>query len=382
MTILFDNIRLYTAGAFFPKQKVLIEKGKIASVGSKVLKNVDNVIDGDGKYLMPALIDAHTHLGLFDGYYSKAKCNYDMSEIQDPITPHLRPLDGIKMRHKSIQDARRAGVAVCMVCPGAITPIAGQCSILKTNANSADVGLIVEQAGIKFCFGEEVKNTLSSNKKFPSTRMGIAAIVRETLLKAQDYLETKNSKKGIKERNPKFEALIPLLEGQIPMRATAYRAEDILTAIRIAEEFNLKIVLEHATEAHLIADILAKKNIPVVLSPALVPEIRYELSEKSFESVKILMDAGVTVALSCDFPGLPMESLRIVAAMAVQYGLDEKRAISSVTENPAKILGINERCGQVKKGYDADLVLFSGHPLDIRSKLELLVIDGEVFKFE
>lgn len=379
MSILFDSVRLFTAGAFFPGQKVLLEKGKVAAVGSKVLKTADVNIDGKGKFLMPALIDAHTHLGLFET--GQLTPGSDMAEMFQPITPHLRPLDGIKMRDQALDDARRAGVAVCMVCPAPTNPIAGQCSILKTNGNSADVGLIVEQAGILVCFGEEPKHTYHRQKKAPSTRMGIAALIRETLMKAQDYAEAKASKKGIRDRNIQFEALIPMLEGRVPMRAHAHRLEDIMSAVRIAEEFKLKLILEHATEAHLVAPMLAQKGIPVVLGPALVPHLRFELRAKTFESAVILMNAGVEVALTCDFPGLPIESLRIVAAMACQYGLDEKRAVNAITENPAKILGIHNRCGQIKKGYDADLALFSGHPLDMRSKLEMIVVDGELFQF-
>ncbi len=174
---------------------------------------------------------------------------------------------------------------------------------------------------------------------------------------------------------------MPLMEGRIPMRAHAHRLDDIMTAIRIAEEFKLKIILEHATEAHKVAKLLAEKKIPVILGPVLVPALKFELRERVFESACILFDAGVEVALTCDYPGLPIESLRIAAAMAVQYGLDEKRAIMSITENPAKILGIDNRVGQIKKGYDGDVAVFNGHPLDIRSRLEYLVIDGEIFQY-
>lgn len=366
-------------GAFFPAQKVLVEKGKIAVIASKVLKNVDVVIDAESKYLIPGLIDAHTHLGLVDHGYGIS--GSDLTESFSAITPQLRPLDGIKMRHQSLDDARKAGVTTCMVCPGTMGVIAGQCSILKTNGNSADVGLIFEQAGIAMNFGEEPKHNFRNQKKAPSTRMGAIALIRETLMKAQDYRELKHSKKGIKDRIVEYESLCPLLEGQVPLRANAHRIDDIMSAIRIAEEFNLRLIIEHGTEAHLAAPILAKKAVPVVLGPTLIPEIRTELREQTFESAAILMDAGVKVALTTDYPGLPIETLRIAAAMAVQYGLDEKRALQSITETAAEILGISHRAGIIKKGYDADLALFSGHPLDIRSKLEYLVIDGEIFRF-
>lgn len=380
MAILFDNVRIYMGGAFFPGQKVLIEKGKIAAVGSRILKNVELTIDGQKKYLIPGLIDAHTHLALPDTV-TGLDCDTDYNERYEAITPQIRPLDGIKMRDCILDDARRAGVTLCVVAPGTSNPIAGQCSILKTYGNSADVGLIVEQAGILFSFGEDPKNNFLQQKQFPSTRMGTAALIRETLMKAQDYLDQRESKKGVRDREIQMETLIPLLEGKVPMRAHAHRVEDIMTAIRIAEEFKLKLVLDHAIEGYQIADIIAKKKIPVVLGPILVPKLKFEFREKVFESARILMDAGVEVALSCDYPGMPIESLRVAAAMAVQFGLDEKRAMNSLTEVPAKILGLENRMGQIKKGFDADVALFSGHPLDIRSRLECLVIDGEIFQF-
>jgi imidazolonepropionase-like amidohydrolase len=378
MSIIFNNVRIFMGGSFFPGQKVLVEKGKIASVSSRILKNVEKVIDCDQKYLVSGLVDAHTHLGLFE---SSVPGN-EMSETIPELTPHLRPLDGIKMRDKGLEDARRAGVSTCMVCPASELPIAGICSILKTNGNSADVGLIVEQAGVLMTFGERPKVNARSAKKEHSTRMGMTALIRETLMKAQDYLAAKISKKITKDREIDMEALLPLIKGEVPMRACAHRAEDIMAAIRIAEEFELKLVIEYGTEAHLIADKLAERKIPVVLGPSLMPRFRHEMNEKSFDSARILMDAGVDVALTCDYPGLPIETLRVAAAMAIQYGLDEKRALKAITEVPAKILGVDARIGKIKKGYDGDLALFGGHPLDIRSKLEALVVDGDLFVFD
>ena len=377
MSIIFNNVRIIKDGMFFPSQKVLVENGEITMVGSNIHKNVDKVIECNQKYLIPGLIDAHSHLGLAES------CSQldDTSEFYSDFTPQLRPLDGIKMRDKALEDARRSGITTTLVCPASDLPIAGICSILKTNGNSADVGLIVEQAGILMSFGELPKQSSQSNHLSSSTRMGISATIREELMKAQDYALAKQNKKNSKDRDIKLEALLPLIKGEVPMRACAHRAEDIMAAIRIAEEFNLKLVIEYGTEAYMIADILAAKNIPVVLGPALIPRLRYELNEKTFESAKILMNAGVKVALTCDSPGLPVETLRVVAAMAVQYGLDERRALSAITVYPAEILGIDERIGKIKKGYDGDLALFSGHPLDIRSKMEALVIDGDLFVY-
>ena len=377
MSIIFNNVRISMSGKFFPGQKVLVEKGKINMVGSSIHKNVEKSIECNQKYLVPGLIDAHSHLGLFE---SCSPMN-DIAESWAEITPHLRPLDGIKMRDRAMEDARRAGITTCMVCPASELPIAGICSILKTNGNSADVGLIVEQAGVLMSFGELPKANARMTEKPHSTRMGMTAVIRETLMKAQDYYAAKQSKKVVKDREIDMEALIPLIRGEVPMRACAHRAEDIMAAIRIAEEFKLKLVIEHGTEAHLLTSVLAEKKIPVVLGPTLLPRFREELNEKTFESAIILMDAGVDVALTCDYPGLPIETLRVAAAMAMQYGLDERRALAAITEIPAKILGVDERIGKIKKGYDGDLALFSGHPLDIRSKLEALVVDGDLFIF-
>ncbi len=377
MSIIFNNVRIVKDGMFFPSQKVLVENGEITMVGSSIHKNADQVIECNQKYLIPGLIDAHSHIGLADSNYPTD----DSSEEYCDFTPQLRPLDGIKMRDKALDDARRAGITTCLVCPASDLPIAGICSILKTNGNSADVGLIVEQAGVLASFGEIPKQNGRMNHTSTATRMGIAASIREMLMKAQDYAAAKKSKKSSIDRNIEMEALIPLIEGEVPLRACAHRVEDILAAIRIAEEFQLSIIIEYGTEAHIIADILSEKNIPVVLGPTLIPRLRYELNEKTFESAKILMDAGVKVALTCDYPGLPVETLRVAAAMAVQYGLDERRALASITSIPAEILGLKDRIGKISKGYDGDLALFSGHPLDIRSRMEALVVNGDLFVY-
>lgn len=377
MSIIFNNVRIVKDGMFFPSQKVLIENGEITMVGSSIHKNADQVIECNQKYLVPGLIDAHSHIGLADSNYPTD----DSSEEYCDFTPQLRPLDGIKMRDKALDDARRAGITTCLVCPASDLPIAGICSILKTNGNSADVGLIVEQAGVLASFGELPKQNGRMNHTSTATRMGIAASIREMLMKAQDYAAAKKSKKSSIDRNIEMEALIPLIEGEVPLRACAHRAEDILAAIRIAEEFQLQLVIEYGTEAHIISDILSEKNIPVVLGPTLIPRLRYELNEKTFESAKILMDAGVKVALTCDYPGLPVETLRVAAAMAVQYGLDERRALASITSIPAEILGLKDRIGKISKGFDGDLALFSGHPLDIRSRMEALVVNGDLFVY-
>ena len=223
--------------------------------------------------------------------------------------------------------------------------------------------------------GENPKRVYGEQKKFPSTRMGTAAVIREWLMKAQDYLKRKKTKE-FKEREIRLEALIPLIEGKIQARAHAHQADDIITAYRIAQEFNLDLVFDHCTEGHLIAKELGKWKARAVVGPTLSSRSKAELKNKTFDTVGILMDEGCVVALTTDHPVMPIESLSVAAAMCVRHGLDEERAIKAITENPAIILGLDKRLGKLEVGYDADVVVWDGHPLDTRSKTEAVFVDG------
>jgi imidazolonepropionase-like amidohydrolase len=279
------------------------------------------------------------------------------------------------MRDRGFKDAISGGITTCMITPGSANPIGGQCCIVKMVGNVAEDAVIRESCGMKFAFGENPKNCYGEQKKFPSTRMGTAAVIREWLMKAQDYQKRRKSK-DFKERDIKLEALLPLIEGKIQARAHAHQADDIITAYRIAQEFNLDMVFEHCTEGHLIAKELGRWKAKAVVGPTFSTRTKPELKHKTFETVGILMDEGCTVAITTDHPVVPIEGLNVTASMCVKHGLAEEKAIKAISENPAIILGLDKRLGKLEVGFDADVVVWNGHPLDSRSNTDTVFIDG------
>ncbi|KAF1080245.1 MAG: hypothetical protein GQF41_3413 [Candidatus Rifleibacterium amylolyticum] len=386
-TILEKGIIFYQ-GKFQELDKLVIEKGKITEVvlasakakkgkpapaPKKKSETSANVINCSDRYILPGFIDAHTHISLEEegvGYYDA-----DYNESFGLATPQVRAFDALKMRDKAFNDALHGGVTTAMITPGSANPIGGQCCIVKMVGNVAEAAVVKESSGMKFAFGENPKRVYGEQKKFPSTRMGTAAVIREWLMKAQDYLKRKKTKE-FKEREIKLEAMLPLIEGKIQARAHAHMADDIITAYRIAQEFNLDMVFDHCTEGHLIAKELGKWKARAVVGPTFSSRCKPELRNKTFETVEILMDEGCVVALTTDHPVIPIEGLSVAAAMCVRHGLDEERAIKAITENPAIILGLDKRLGKLEVGYDADVVVWDGHPLDVRSKTEAVFVDG------
>ncbi len=386
-TILEKGIVFYQ-GKFQELEKLVIEKGKITEVvlastkakkgkplpaPKKKAETSANVINCSDRYILPGFIDAHTHISLEEegvGWYDA-----DYNESFGLATPQVRAFDALKMRDRAFNDALHGGVTTAMITPGSANPIGGQCCIVKMVSNVAEAVVVKESSGMKFAFGENPKRVYGEQKKFPSTRMGTAAVIREWLMKAQDYLKRKKTKE-FKEREIKLEAMLPLIEGKIQARAHAHMADDIITAYRIAQEFNLDMVFDHCTEGHLIAKELGKWKARAVVGPTFSSRCKPELRNKTFETVEILMDEGCVVALTTDHPVIPIEGLSVAAAMCVRHGLDEERAIKAITENPAIILGLDKRLGKLEVGYDADVVIWDGHPLDVRSKTEAVFVDG------
>ncbi|USS40056.1 amidohydrolase [Thermococcus aggregans] len=362
---------------------ILIKNGKIEKVGGKDLEIPEDyeVIDVSGKIITPGLVDAHAHIGLFEeGLRWEGN---DGNEMTDPITPHLRVIDGIKPDDPAFEMAREFGITTVGILPGSANPIGGMGAAIKTYGRTVEDMLVKFPMGMKMAFGENPKNVYGvTQKKMPQTRMANAALIREWLYKTKTYIEKKEKAKEDPDKAPEFdirlEALEAVLKGEIPIRAHAHRASDILTAIRIAEEFGVKIVIEHGTEAYKIADIIAKKGIPVVHGPLLLPRHKPELRNLTIESPVILAKAGVEFALSTDALGQVIFELPIMAAIAVRKGLAPDVALKSMTIVPAKILGIEDRVGSIEEGKDADLVVFSGDPLDIRNKAEMVLINGEI----
>lgn len=385
MRTILENGSLFCQGTFHDLTRLVIEKDKIAEVtiaGGKVKKpkaggkgkgEEEVVINCEGKVILPGFIDAHTHVTLEEE--GVGWMDADLNESFGLATPQVRAMDALKMRDQGLRDALRGGVTTCMVTPGSANPIGGQACIIKMRGQTAEEAVVRENAGMKFAFGENPKRVYGEQKQMPSTRMGTAAVVREWLMKAQDYSKKKKAK-DFKERDIKLEAMLPLLEGKVPVRAHAHLADDIITAYRIGQEFDLEVIIEHCTEGHLIAKELGRWKAKAVVGPTMASRSKSELRNLSYDTVKILLDEGCIVAVTTDHPVIPVYALGVCAGMCVRHGLEEDRAIKTVTEYPAAILGLDKRLGKLEVGYDADVVIWSGHPFDTRSCVEHVFIDG------
>ena len=386
MKTILEKGTVFYQGKFQELNQLVIEKGKISEItivstkktkkakaATKKKSDKAKTINCEGKLIFPGFIDAHTHLGLDEE--GAGHSDSDSNEGFGLITPHVRAFDAIKMKDQAFKDALKSGITTVMITPGSANPIGGQCCIMKVVGNIVDDAVIKEVSGMKFAFGENPKRVYGAQKKLPATRMGTAAVIRETLMKAQDYAKQKKSK-DFKERNLKMESLLPLLEGKIQARAHAHLADDIITAYRIAQEFNLDLVLEHCTEGHLIAKELGRWKAKAVVGPTFSSRGKKELQNKTFETAGVLHDEGCLVAITTDHPVVPIEGLPVTAGMCVKYGMEEAEAIKAITENPAAILGLDKRLGKLETGFDADLSIWDGHPFDTRSKAEAVFING------
>jgi imidazolonepropionase-like amidohydrolase len=380
--IILENALLYTMKKPPFVGSILIDRGKIKRVSPKKIRDeADERIDLSGFVVTPGFIDAHTHQGLFQGDIGWA--GMDLNEKTDPVTPHLRAIDAINPNDPSLVEAPEGGVTTINTGPGSANVIGGQYCIIKTHGTVVDEMVIKNPSCLKIAFGENPKSVYGKKSKEPQTRMAIAAVLRENLFNAREYLnksiKSTQSKKGGKKKpdfNLKFEILSGALTRKLPVHAHCHRADDIITAIRIADEFNLKLVLIHATEGHKISDFIARKNIPAVIGPSFAGREKVELREITFKTPGILSHAGVTVCLQSDtYP--PLRYFQSILCMAIKEGMDRDDALKAVTVNPANILGIDKRVGSIERGKDADLVVWSNEPTDFYSKVLMTFINGD-----
>jgi len=342
------------------------------------------VIDAGGNFVLPGFIDAHCHVGMFeDGVGFEGD---DGNEITDPVTPHLRAIDAIYHADRSFVEARESGITTVVTGPGSANVIGGQFAALKTYGRSVEEMLIREPVAMKVAFGENPKTAYHEKRQSPMTRMATAAILRESLMKAKEYKQMlddyhRDSEEHDKpDYDMKLEALIKVLNGEIPVKAHAHRADDILTALRIAKEFNLRITIEHCTEGHLITDILREEKVPVITGPFLTDRSKIELKNQSVKNPGILSKAGIKLAIMTDHPCTPIQYLPLCAAVAVKEGMDEEEALKAITINAAEITGIGDRVGSLEAGKDADIIILDGPPLELKTRVLYTIINGQAVK--
>lgn len=360
---------------------LLIEDGKIKEISEKAIElEGADIIDAGGNFVFPGFIDAHCHLGMWED--SIGFEGADGNEMTNPITPELRAIDAINPQDRTFEDARNGGVTSCASGPGSANIIGGQFAAIKTYGNNIDEMTIKAPIAMKCAFGENPKRIYSEQKKMPYTRMAIASEMRATIAKAFEYKAKLEAAKEDPSKKPAFDfkmmALQAVVNREIPLKAHAHRADDILTSIRIAKEFELKLTLEHCTEGHLIVDILKEEGYSVVVGPSFGHRTKFELQNTSFETAGILANAGIEVAIMTDSPVIPLQHLPLCAAYAVKAGMKEEDALKSITITPAKILGLDDIIGSIKEGKDADIVIWDKHPLDLMANVLYTIINGEV----
>lgn len=375
------NAKIYTiSNKIYEKGTILFAHGKILAVGENVdIPSDAEIIDLQGKTLLPGYIDAHTHLGILEEIYQIE--GDDLNEMTEPVTPELRALDAINPYDLAFRDALEGGVTTVMTGPGSANVISGTSLVMKTAGEDFQQMVLIPQAGLKIAFGENPKRIYTEQKKMPTTRMGIAALLRQAFVDGQDYLSKKE--KSLKteelfERDLGLENIGLVLRREIPLRAHAHRADDMITALRIADEFQLDIVLDHGTEAHKLIPEIKKQNIPVVVGPALTSRAKVELAGITWNTPALLSEAGILMALTTDHSVIPIQYISLCAALAVKHGLREEEALKAITLNPAKILKVADRVGSLEKGKDADIQVLSGHPLHWLTQTEQVYINGEL----
>ena len=357
---------------------ILLAGGKIAGIGTDLTAPANaEIFDADGLDVYPGFVDAHTHIGL-DGYgIGYEGCDYN--EMNDIWTPQLRAIDGINPRDPSLVIARKAGVTCVCTGPGSANVLGGTFLAMKTVGDRIDNMIVKDPVAMKCAFGENPKRCYRD--KCDSTRMSTAAFLRGALMQAKDYGARKQAANGdvakMPAYNQKLEALLPVLAGEIPLKAHAHQANDIFTALRIAHEFGLRITLEHVTEGHLIVDELAKeKDVPMAVGPSLTHASKFELQNKSWATPGVLAKAGCHVSIITDNSVIPQQYLPLCAGMAVKAGMDEFDALKAITINPAEHIGVADHVGSLEVGKDADVVITNGCPFEVMTETRAVFIDG------
>ena len=364
------------------------ENGSIKTIGEGAPADIpENSLDAEGGLLLPGFIDAHTHLGIIENGldFEGDDCN----ESTDPFTPQMRAIDGINPFDRCFEEARMRGITAAASSPGSANACGGEIAAIKTYGRRID-DMLIKSCGIKFALGENPKNVYNGREETPVTRMAITALIREGLHKARRYSKDMDSYYSDSENydppeyDIKCEALMPLLDRKVKAFFHCHRADDICTAMRISKEFNLDPVIIHGTEGHLIADIIAQENVPVICGPLICDRCKPEMQGLELKNAAVLHDNGVNIAICTDHTVIPIQYLPLSAQAAVKGGLSFDEAIKTLTIAPAKILGIDETTGSLTEGKDADIQLYKKgeNPLDLMSEPVLVMINGNICRRE
>ena len=371
--MLFKNATIYTMEQDPFVGDFKIDKGVFTQVGKDLTPDVgEDVQDLNGLYVFPGLVESHCHLGMeetaihFEGD--------DVNEITDPITPNMRGIDGCNPMDETVELALKGGVTTVAAGPGSANVLGGTFFAYKTKGNCIDEMTIQNPIAMKAAFGENPKRCYQGKKI--DTRMQISALLRETLAKTKEYMMKKEAGKDV-DYDQKLEAMIPVVKRELPLKCHAHRADDILTAIRIAKEENIKITLDHVTDARCILPQIKESGFPCICGPALTHKSKFELANMSFETPNELYKAGILFSIITDSPVIPQQYLSLSAALAAKAGLPEYEAIKAITINPAKILGLDNRVGSIKVGKDADFVICTKNILDTQNEITAVYVDGK-----
>ena len=357
---------------------LLIDDGKIAALGREIPRPQEaEIIDAQGRLVTPGCVEAHCHVGLDNEGMNWEGA--DFNEMVDPITPQMRAIDSINPLDEGLAEAIQGGVTTACTGPGSANVVGGTFAVIKLHGKRVDKMVLKDPAAMKCAFGENPKGCYGkAGGKAPMTRMGTAALLRELLFRAKRYYDDKQAGKD-PAFDMKLEAMLPVMAGEIPLKCHCHRADDILTAVRIAKEFGLRATLDHCTDGEVIADELAEEDFPVLVGPTLGHKSKIELASKSFTTPGILSRAGLCVSIITDAPVIPLRFLPMCAGLAVNSGLDRQEAWKAITINPARTLGVDDRVGSLEAGKDADVVIWTADPLStVGGEAYITIIDGKI----
>ena len=387
------NATLYPMAADMPE---VVEQGCLAAEGGRIIRvgtgftyadicaqmqrtraqQAEDVwIDAGGSWVMPGIIEAHCHMGITEE--KKGMEGDDCNETVNPVTPYLRAIDAINSMDAAFDDAVRAGITSAMIGPGSANVVGGQFAFVKTRGRRIDDLIVLAPAAMKVAFGENPKVNYSGQGTSPSTRMAIAALLREELTKALTYRKKREKNKD-EEKDFRYECWLPVLSGEIPLKAHVHRADDILTAVRIAREFHLRMTLDHCSEGHLIMEELKAAGFPAIVGPDMASRNKIEVQNMAFKTAGLLAGHGILTAITTDHPVSKIQFLPICAGLAVKAGMSLEEGLRSITINAAKICGVDDRVGSLAPGKDADIAVFDGNPMEVFTPTRYTLIDGKI----